>query len=282
MGETQNSESLVFKLNTPTGIKTGGVEGNTTLLHETGIRGGIRWWYEALVRGLGGYACDPSKEKDRCQLDSKKFKETFQNYKNIKLALDEQICTVCQFFGCPGWAAKFRIEIRDSKGNFINALDENLDFDIIFIQNSQKRPFEQHEKWLLQKTFYILTKYGSIGKGFSGLITYRERNIENAKESSISKEEVIKILEETMNRRFKDRISIQDAQEKWPNLNWFFFGEGDLDLEEGKHIFTFRKFRKFWGYCQNKEMLESVLKALSSVKCLKTGCEVIEVRKNEL
>ncbi|WP_394296503.1 hypothetical protein [Methanobacterium formicicum] len=26
--------------------------------------GSLRWWYESIVRGLSGYACDPASNKD--------------------------------------------------------------------------------------------------------------------------------------------------------------------------------------------------------------------------
>lgn len=35
----------------------------------TGLVGSLRTWYEALVRGVGGWACDPT-GTDRCGLDA--------------------------------------------------------------------------------------------------------------------------------------------------------------------------------------------------------------------
>ena len=52
---------MEIKLKTLTPLWTGGVEtGRVDRLHETGILGSIRWWMEALVRGMGGEACDSS------------------------------------------------------------------------------------------------------------------------------------------------------------------------------------------------------------------------------
>lgn len=104
----------VFKLKTLTPIWTGGVDiGRADRIHETGIRGSLRWWYEALIRGLGGYACDPSEDgktgPKRCELDQKKFKETFDKTKDMQSAFDEQICPACQLFGCGGWSGKIKI-----------------------------------------------------------------------------------------------------------------------------------------------------------------------------
>ncbi len=101
---------MEFKLKTLTPIWTGGVEGKCDRLHETGIIGSLRWWYEALVRGLGGYACDPTSD-ERCQLNQEKFHKAIKRGKTVQEALDEQICPACQLFGCTGWGRKFRFHV---------------------------------------------------------------------------------------------------------------------------------------------------------------------------
>ncbi len=54
-----------MELKTLTPLWTGGVEGKVDRIHETGLLGSMRWWYEVLVRGLGGEVCDPgSDDKD--------------------------------------------------------------------------------------------------------------------------------------------------------------------------------------------------------------------------
>ncbi|PIU27636.1 type III-B CRISPR module RAMP protein Cmr1, partial [Candidatus Aquicultor secundus] len=72
--------------------------GKCDRLHETGIIGSMRWWYEAIVRGLGGYACDPS--SGSCKYDSK---EGLAN-----------ICLACQIFGCTGYSRRFRLVAGDT------------------------------------------------------------------------------------------------------------------------------------------------------------------------
>lgn len=45
---------MEIKIKTLTPIWTGGFEpGKMDRIHETGIIGSLRWWYEAIVRGLG-------------------------------------------------------------------------------------------------------------------------------------------------------------------------------------------------------------------------------------
>ncbi|GFP33568.1 CRISPR-associated protein Cmr1 [Candidatus Hakubella thermalkaliphila] len=70
---------LEFKLKTLTPIWTGNVEMKCDRLHETGLIGSIRWWYEALVRGIECYDCDP-RGGEGCQFNTK----SFQKYKNLE------------------------------------------------------------------------------------------------------------------------------------------------------------------------------------------------------
>jgi CRISPR-associated protein Cmr1 len=90
------TNSLEVTLSTVTPIWTGGVDGTCDRLHITGIMGSLRWWYEVIVRGLGGWACDPSKHS--CQYDPNKP--------------SSGLCDVCKVFGATGWARRFRLIIN--------------------------------------------------------------------------------------------------------------------------------------------------------------------------
>jgi CRISPR-associated protein Cmr1 len=86
-------------IKTLTPLWTGGVEtGKVDRIHETGILGSLRWWYEVIVRGLGGKACDPTTPS--CIYDPDK--------PNMGL------CDVCQVFGATGWRRRFRLTILDN------------------------------------------------------------------------------------------------------------------------------------------------------------------------
>ncbi len=89
--------SLKIKLRTITPLWTGGTNGQADRLHMTSIVGSLRWWYEVLVRGLNGRACDPSKHS--CRYD---LKEPYSG-----------LCDVCKVFGATGWARRFRLSIKD-------------------------------------------------------------------------------------------------------------------------------------------------------------------------
>jgi CRISPR-associated protein Cmr1 len=87
-------------IQTLTPLWTGGVEtGRVDRLHETGILGSMRWWMEALVRGMGGKACDPGGQQ--CLYDATKP--------------DNGICDVCRVYGATGWRRRFRIEVLDDQ-----------------------------------------------------------------------------------------------------------------------------------------------------------------------
>jgi len=103
-------KKFTVKIKSLTPIWTGDADRKSIVLRETGIIGSLRWWYEALVRGYGGTACDPTDKSSRCPLDQCKSKEA-RSSKSEKGALNSNICSVCQLFGCTGWARKFKLEI---------------------------------------------------------------------------------------------------------------------------------------------------------------------------
>jgi len=91
---------MQIRIRTLTPIWTGDVNRQCTKLRETSILGSLRWWFEALVRGFGGYACDPTsnKKNEKCE-----YKDNTND-----------ICAVCELFGTTGWAKRFKFEIKQS------------------------------------------------------------------------------------------------------------------------------------------------------------------------
>ncbi|HHW74286.1 MAG TPA: type III-B CRISPR module RAMP protein Cmr1 [Firmicutes bacterium] len=101
-------------IKTLTPLWTGGVDQSSDRLHETGLIGSLRWWYEALVRGLGGEACDPTERG--CIFDEYKYRNS--TAKGRRRFLDAGVCDACQLFGCTGWARRFRLIISDGQSFF--------------------------------------------------------------------------------------------------------------------------------------------------------------------
>jgi len=104
---------LTIKITTLTPLWTGGVKMTTDRLHETGIIGSLRWWYEVIVRGLGGKACDPT--ADGCKFNKEGFEKAKREGKDEQEALDAaKLCDVCRVFGATGWQRRFRVEVVDT------------------------------------------------------------------------------------------------------------------------------------------------------------------------
>ncbi|MDF0590974.1 type III-B CRISPR module RAMP protein Cmr1 [Candidatus Methanocrinis natronophilus] len=82
---------MKVKIKTITPLWTGGINGSCDRIHETGIIGSMRWWYEAIVRGLGGDACDPSQHECPDK--------------------DGYYCDSCAIFGTTGLKRSFRIDL---------------------------------------------------------------------------------------------------------------------------------------------------------------------------
>jgi len=128
-----------YQLRALTDLWTGDVNGKPDHLITTGLLGSIRWWFEVLVRGLGGSACDPTDTK--CE--------------------DRNHCVVCELFGCTGWARKFRFEVLDENGDAkAEQIKQNQTFNLRF---TPLRPVRGEELALLDATLRLIAEYGAIG-----------------------------------------------------------------------------------------------------------------------
>lgn len=124
-------------------IWTGNEERRRDRLITVGLLGSLRWWFEIVVRGLGGFTCDPSDSKIRCPDKAGKR------------------CVVCEFFGCTGWARKFRFEVLDEKGQIKQeAIRKGELFKLQFIP---LRPISDKEWALLELTLLFISEYAAIG-----------------------------------------------------------------------------------------------------------------------
>jgi len=138
-----------WKLKALTDIWTGDLNRKENAFKPTGLLGSIRWWYEVLVRGLGGKACDPTADDVRCPARNKKPHEPGHH------------CVVCELFGCTGWARKFRLVILDENGKAIqNQIRAGQTFILKFIP---LRPIAPEEWCLLDATLRLIAECGAIG-----------------------------------------------------------------------------------------------------------------------
>ena len=93
------AENLYLTIMTRTPIWTGGIDGKADRLHITGIIGSLRWWFEAMVRGVGGHVCGENKP---CIYDPEQ--KPYQG-----------LCDVCRVFGATGWARRFKLVVDNEQ-----------------------------------------------------------------------------------------------------------------------------------------------------------------------
>ncbi|AZR72029.1 type III-B CRISPR module RAMP protein Cmr1 [Anoxybacter fermentans] len=159
MENTEEKNPLTIRVNILTKLWTGDIDGKNSERRLTGIIGSIRWWMEALVRGLDGFACDPTDTDSKslyrkCEFDSSTFKKKFNETGSYRKAFEESlksICPVCQIFGCGGLSSAFR---------WVKKEEDNSSFTLELIP---LRPVSQELWWLLDKTLHIITTYGAVG-----------------------------------------------------------------------------------------------------------------------
>jgi len=173
-----NMREFIVKIKPLTPIWTGNENMECKTLRETGILGSLRWWYEALIRGLGGSACDPTSD-NRCP------------------DKDGNHCDACELFGCTGWARKFRLVVefnttvpevwvgtRKKKGNkYLKRNVAGLMADgAIILKFIPLRKISSNEWALLNKALEIIANYGALGAKTSqgsGVIKIVENNLPN-------------------------------------------------------------------------------------------------------
>lgn len=132
-----------YRLRALTDLWTGDLNGKSDRLITTGLLGSIRWWFEVLVRGLNGNACDPTDTKTDTKCE------------------DRNHCVVCELFGCTGWARKFRFEVLDeNSGTKTDQIKQNQTFSFCF---TPLRPIRVEEWTLLDATLRLIVEYGAIG-----------------------------------------------------------------------------------------------------------------------
>ena len=195
---------MKIQIRTLTPLWTGGVEtSRMDRIHEIGIIGGLRWWYEAIVRGLGGQACDPSKHEcpDR----------------------DDNYCAVCQIFGATGWKRRFQLVVmQDETKRAWEAPDQMLNVRPRGRQRGRYLPPGRVGYFTLQITgqrqtlkllaalFLFLERYGTIGA--KPQLGYGVFKIENQEE--------IKNLAQDWKWQVMNSLS---ANNQYPDLRHFGF-----------------------------------------------------------
>jgi len=187
-----------IRLRTLTPLWTGGVNGECTKLRETSILGSLRWWFEAIARGFGGYACDPTSNV-KCEYDG--------NQKDI--------CAACELFGTTSWVKRFRFEINQLfhkiysrnlviKGNRKNwyypsgLVSCNGELNKIY----ETTFFESDLDTILRVLLSFISKWGMIGGKTAigyGVVRFEDENNNSLKVNSEDIEKFFKYIVEKRN-----------------------------------------------------------------------------------
>jgi CRISPR-associated protein Cmr1 len=229
-----NTRNLTVRIQTP--IWTGGVDGCPDRLHETSIIGSMRWWYEAIIRGLGEYACDPT-EDHHCELSGKE--------KNDEERL-AKLCPACYLFGCGGWKRRFRLSIEVAptvplhfrttssvNKNWLKRIfggdSQNIDnLNVFYGEIILKFLIESNDtnyiRSQLVMLFNFISKYGGLGSklqhGF-GLVKLEENEYEANINGGITK----------LKNKLTYVNQCTDKKDIPYNLENFIFLEYDLDKD---------------------------------------------------
>ena len=129
--------------------------------------------YEALIRGLKCYACDPNDNNNRCsfELSDEEKKKVKEGEKSVEEYAKEKICPACYLFGCTGWSGKlilriynFTDETKNSKQSELHQVQydkitKGTKFILRFIETKN---LESAELILINMTLKLIVDYGAI------------------------------------------------------------------------------------------------------------------------
>ncbi len=234
-----SNKQIKVTLKTLTPLWTGDAWGRCEELKLTGIIGSLRWWFEALVRGMGYKACDST--GDRCQVEIKNPEDV--------LKIHKKICPVCYLFGTTGWKSRFAVSVLKNESVLSKPYNERIVVNInggkswyyesglmgdatLKVQYDDKmitgelKEFHGTEKILTMKDvfpsilrilLYLISEYGMLGAKTSmgyGVVKFKIDNND------------ISVTEDDW-KNFENYLKLSNKFEgdinRLPNLKDFFF-----------------------------------------------------------
>ncbi len=267
-----------------TDIWTGDAERKPDRLITTGLLGSIRWWFEVLVRGLGGSACDPCYHKDNragpCPQPGKKLQDAGHH------------CVVCELFGCTGWARKFRFEVLDENGKpQQNQIKANQRFQLRF---TPLRAISEKEWALLDLTLRLIADYGAIG----GKTVLKNRDYgriaADIPQANVTRQDLERCVENSCWR------SVSHEGFEWASVTHYWLVEGRyLNSNQfnqvvggkpwlrgsrgtSKKVFSFKNPPRTFGFVRSRDDFDEMLSRLKGVwpdleeKEFLRGCQILD------
>ena len=229
-------DRLDFAIKPLTPIFTGGLDGKCDHLHVSGIIGSLRWWFESLVRGMGGTACDPSTHE----------------------CMDGNYCDTCLIFGATGLKRIFRLEMEHYKNSdygkrlpqikivekhdpHINRgrhhgwfLDPGMTGELKGTIYYPLRPLSlglcsENLGQMLMLTLSLASRWGGLGAG-----TSKGYGVCNLDQTVQNMEAALEGMEKLTNGKQRPVA----ARSHYPTLNEFFFAKFRFDPGEPKQFLT--------------------------------------------
>ncbi len=247
-------KKLGISLNTLTPLWTGDAEGKSEKLKLAGIIGSLRWWFEALVRGTGYYACDITSEKS-----NKECRAEIKNFEDI-ITIYEKICPVCFIFGTTGWKSRFSLNIENDNlqksynGKVVVKLNDGrgwhyeaglmgeatlaFQYDEFYLKEDLK--FSDVFPSILKILLYLIQEHGMLGAKTSmgyGVVKFKL----NGSDLTIAESdwEKFKKYLELFAKSFKKEVKYL------PNLKDMFFVKFKVDSDFDNILQNIKRFYRF-------------------------------------
>lgn len=281
------NKDILIRAQTITPVWTGDANRESPVGVGRSLAGHLRWWYEVLVRGLGGYACDP--QDGTCSVPPRCGEEP-PDLSNA--------CAVCRLWGCRGWRARFRMTVTDARGK-PSAILLNRALVPFGLRFSFDGPVRDEELWLLDRTLRLVTEYGVLGgrapgaHPSAGVVKFSSR---------IGTQATRETVRSYLAAMLRDSETLAEragaAQEAYPDLRFFFFNnQVSLSSEQvravrqaesntlqehgidraGRIVRVEDRQRRFFGYTLNGKALSNILMKLLQldVRGTLTGGQVL-------
>lgn len=236
-------ESISFLTLTP--VWTGNIDKESSILRATGILGSLRWWTEAILRGMGYYCCDPT-NNFRCP------KETQIKREKAPIEKKKEFCNACLIFGATGLSRSFKIETINinTNENSNNNKKEFFSTAINLVPGKRKRGwrfmegingnitlrftslFRYPSLNLVLFPLVIATNWGAIGAKTQ--LGYGVISLINSKQKKVTTKDFLEELErisERLSTIAKGELRKEESQKiVLPNIQKFFFTKIQFDV----------------------------------------------------
>ena len=211
---------LIVRMRTLTPIWTGDIDQKSEHIQTLGIMGSLRWWTEAILRGIGKYACDPTDDEIKCPKEDKNNKK---------------YCYACLIFGSTGIRRTFRLNTNGGESIFSEGLlnikpSERrrgwyLGSGVVGEINLEITPLDKDfDESLILLPLIIASKWGGIGaKTQHGYGVVKIGNY-----SVVDFNRFVRAVEKIANQGRLSRLGIElrnESNDGLPNIKDMFFAK---------------------------------------------------------